>query len=98
MKNLTNTRFIDILVTNTWPTSITDDITTLPPGLEPELAPQLNELVKVAKPRYYFSASGKFWEREPFCWPEENNRTTRFITLADFAVATSGKKERVGIV
>ena len=72
------------------------DAKTMPPDLQPEFAPQLDELVKKAKPRYYFSScGGKFWEREPFCWPEENNRVTRFVTLGAFGAISGGKKERV---
>lgn len=92
-------QFIDILMTYTWPTSITLDTATVPADFEPELAPQLDDLVCKTKPRYYFSSNGnKFWEREPFCWTEENNRTTRFINLGSFgdlSALQNSKKERV---
>ncbi|KIJ44274.1 hypothetical protein M422DRAFT_30418 [Sphaerobolus stellatus SS14] len=95
MKALTSFQYIDILLTQTWPTSIAADTTTMPPDLQPELAPQLDELVKKAKPRYFFtSGAGRFWEREPFYWPEENNRLTRFVTLGAFGATGTGKKER----
>ncbi|GJJ12316.1 hypothetical protein Clacol_006557 [Clathrus columnatus] len=90
-------QFIDILLTYTWPTSIVSETTTLPTDFEPELAPQLDELVRKSKPRYYFSSNmNKFWEREPFLWTEENNRATRFINLGSFGDSSTSqsKKER----
>ncbi|KAF8517598.1 CwfJ C-terminus 1-domain-containing protein-like protein [Hysterangium stoloniferum] len=98
IKALASFQYIDILLTHTWSTSITTGATTMPPDLQPELAPQLDELVRKTKPRYYFTAcGGKFWEREPFCWAEENNRITRFVSLGHFggtSTPASGKKER----
>ena len=69
------------------------------PDPPPEAAPQLDELVRKAKPRYHFtSCGGKFWEREPFCWVEENNRATRFVSLGAFGnQPAEGKKERVSV-
>jgi hypothetical protein len=98
IKSLSTFQFIDILLTHTWPTSMTVATSTMPPDLQPEIAPQLDDLVRKVKPRYHFtSCGGKFWEREPFCWVEENNRTTRFVSLGSFGdqMPASGKKERV---
>lgn len=92
-------QYVDILMTYTWPTSIVSETTTLPSDSEPNLAPQLDDLVRKAKPRYYFSSSAStFWEREPFNWVDENNRTTRFINLGSFGdllpPPQGSKKER----
>lgn len=98
LKALSAVQFIDILLTHTWPTSMTVATSTMPTDLQPEMAPQLDDLIRKAKPRYHFtSCGGKFWEREPFCWVEENNRATRFVSLGAFGAQTpaSGKKERV---
>ena len=98
IKSLATFQFIDILLTHTWPTSMTAATSSMPTDLQPEIAPQLDDLVRKAKPRYHFtSCGGKFWEREPFCWVEENNRTTRFVSLGAFGnqAPASGKKERV---
>lgn len=98
IKALSTFQFIDILLTHTWPTSITDATSTMPTDLQPEIAPQMDDLVRKSKPRYHFtSCGGRFWEREPFCWIEENNRTTRFVSLGAFGSQTpaSVKKERV---
>ncbi|KAF8584079.1 hypothetical protein K439DRAFT_1633822 [Ramaria rubella] len=97
IKALSSFQFIDILLTHTWPTSITTSTSTMPGDLQPDMAPQLDDLVRKAKPRYHFTSSGgKFWEREPFCWIEENNRATRFVSLGAFGSqpSGSGKKER----
>ncbi|KAF8469918.1 CwfJ C-terminus 1-domain-containing protein-like protein [Gautieria morchelliformis] len=95
-KSIATFQFIDILLTHTWPTSMTVATSTMPPDLQPEIAPQLDDLVRKVKPRYHFTCGGKFWEREPFCWVEENNRTTRFVSLGSFGdqVPAAGKKER----
>lgn len=93
-------QFVDILMTHTWPTSIVSDTTMLLNDSEPNLAPQLDDLVRKAKPRYYFSSNvSTFWEREPFNWIDESNRTTRFINLGSFGGLLTppqgSKKERV---
>lgn len=103
-------QFIDVLISNTWPTSITlASAVPIPPTLANSLneisAPALDDIVKKTKPRYHFVASGgsgervapSFWEREPYVWAdEENKRASRFVSLGAFGGPPSeGKKQRV---
>lgn len=93
---------VDILLSNAWPSLITNSSACPVPQNElPQiLAPPLDEIVRRIRPRYHFTTGGGspplFWEREPFVWDEEG-RVTRFISLGAFSGGTpsSGKKQRV---
>ncbi|KAG8743990.1 hypothetical protein FRC10_011064 [Ceratobasidium sp. 414] len=95
----TTSPYIDVLVSNLWPPSITRlsnsvaGVLTGPDGkqLDPSLwsAPPLDSLVQQYKPRYHFAAAGGlptpfFWEREPFVWDGDDNRVARFVNLGAF--------------
>jgi len=99
---------LDILLTNTLPSGITNlsNSPIPPPGFPTHVeADPVADLVRRTKPRYHFAVgvgSGQesqvplYWEREPFVWDNENGRFTRFITLGSFGEVTpsSGKKQR----
>ncbi|KAF8077783.1 CwfJ C-terminus 1-domain-containing protein-like protein [Lyophyllum atratum] len=96
-----SSQLIDILMTNVWPSAITQ-LSAAPLPL-PELAssgvPVLDEAIRRTKPRYHFAAAGgqppQFWEREPYAWDDEEGRVSRFISLGAFGgQSTSGKKPR----
>ncbi|KAH7107608.1 CwfJ C-terminus 1-domain-containing protein-like protein [Auriculariales sp. MPI-PUGE-AT-0066] len=87
---------VDILLTHLWPISISQHSVTAPALVEyiSNTAPPLDEVVRRARPRYHFAASGKpsrFWEREPFAWDSSLTRSTRFIGLGSF-----GEQEQPG--
>ncbi|KAF2108282.1 CwfJ C-terminus 1-domain-containing protein-like protein [Lophiotrema nucula] len=80
----------DILVTNQWPQGIRTR-SKVPFNVEGEPAAQecLADLCAVLKPRYHFSTSGDFFEREPFFHtPSEETEglypITRFLSLAAY--------------
>ena len=104
-----SSQLIDILLTNEWPSCITQfseaplpdpDLTRQDSGV-----PTLDEVIRKSKPRYHFTAcSGergqlpKFWEREPYVWNDENGRVSRFVSLGAFGgEPVTGKKHRVGL-
>jgi hypothetical protein len=102
MSAATPSQLIDILISNAWPSTITNFSEAPLPS--PELVsigvPPLDEVIRRVKPRYQFSGGGgrppKFWEREPFIWEDEGNRVTRFVSLGAFGgETTAGKKQRV---
>jgi hypothetical protein len=78
----------DILLTTTWPASINKGSKALPKGVTVPLAQEhIAELCATLKPRYHFSRSGFFFEREPFFHnPTQDTPDvrplTRFISLA----------------
>ncbi|EIN07103.1 hypothetical protein PUNSTDRAFT_104608 [Punctularia strigosozonata HHB-11173 SS5] len=76
---------VDILITNSWPTSITEFSSLPVPDLLSPAAPAVDVVMRRAKPRYHFSASRLFWEREPFVWDDEQGRVSRFVSLGAFA-------------
>ncbi|KAK7040914.1 hypothetical protein VNI00_009510 [Paramarasmius palmivorus] len=96
-----STQLVDIFISNTWPSSISQFSASLP---SPELgsigAPPLDDVVRRLKPRYHFAACGgnppAFWEREPFVWDDEGGRVSRFLSLGAFGgpAPASGKKPR----
>jgi len=104
-----SSQLIDILLTNEWPSCITQFSET--PLPDPDLTrqdsgvPILDEVIRKSKPRYHFAAcSGergqlpKFWEREPYVWNDENGRVSRFVSLGAFGgESVTGKKHRVGL-
>lgn len=96
-----SSQLVDILITNVWPSLITEFSSAPLPA--PELASvgisQLDDVIRRIKPRYHFAVCGKppkFWEREPFVWDEEQGRVSRFISLGAFGgEPVAGKKQRV---
>jgi hypothetical protein len=97
--------FIDILISNVWPYSVTAlSSASLP---LPELASAgvypFDDVVRRTKPRYHFAACSSqppvFWEREPFVWENDQGRITRFVSLGAFGgVPAAGKKQRVVVI
>ncbi|KIL69856.1 hypothetical protein M378DRAFT_195762 [Amanita muscaria Koide BX008] len=92
--------FVDILITHSWPQSITQFSAVPPPiqDLASFCAPPLDDVVRRIMPRYHFTSGGgnppQFWEREPFNW-DEHGRVSRFISLGAFGgEAINGKKPR----
>jgi hypothetical protein len=97
-----SSQLIDVLISNVWPTSISQySSAPLPPiNLSSVTASPLDEAVRRTKPRYHFCAGGgqppMFWEREPFVWDGEESRVSRFVSLGAFGgEPTTGKKQRV---
>ena len=96
-----SSQLLDVLISNVWPSSITEfSRVPLPlPDSAPASAPPLDDIIRRTKPRYHFAAGGgMFWEREPFVWDDEAGRATRFVSLGPFAgEPASGKKQRVRV-
>lgn len=98
-------QLIDVLISNTWPSSIADASSSIHPilsSLPPStFAPILDEVTRKTRPRYHLVSSTKFWEREPYVWTDEGQkRTSRFISLGNFGGINSNngeKKQRVGL-
>lgn len=100
-------QLIDIVLTNTWPSCVTNFSQT--PFLDTQRetaaigAPPLDDVIRKTKPRYHFAAGSgpqaqlpRFWEREPYVWDDEQGRISRFISLGPFGgEAPAGKKQRV---
>ncbi|KAF2722374.1 hypothetical protein K431DRAFT_47443 [Polychaeton citri CBS 116435] len=81
----------DILITSNWPSDIAvgSKVATQPPK-------QLNciaELCAALKPRYHFSTSEQFFEREPFFHPTTDGTQplTRFLSLAPYGTPDKRK-------
>jgi hypothetical protein len=77
----------DILVTSDWPKDITSASVVAQEKVKsaPSAVESIANLCSALKPRYHFSTSGSFFEREPF----ENEgpaprHVTRFLSLAPF--------------
>lgn len=93
---------MDVLITNVWPSAVTQ-LSTVPlpsPELESIGTPVLDDVIRRIKPRYHFAAGGgkppQFWEREPYVWDEEEGRVARFVSLGAFkGEVPTGKKPRV---
>lgn len=89
----------DILITSEWPHGITTGSKVSKPADDtPSAHHVLSELTSTLKPRYHFSTSSFFYEREPFFHPPADatdaNATypiTRFLSLASFGNATKAK-------
>jgi hypothetical protein len=89
----------DILITSEWPHSITTGSkVALPSDDTPPAHHILSELTSTLKPRYHFSTSSFFYEREQFFHPPADlsdanatYQTTRFLSLASFGNATKAK-------
>ncbi len=80
----------DILLTSVWPASVTIGSKVMAAGITfPEGLAHVAELCATLKPRYHFSSSPNFFEREPFFHvPTEDSPDfrpiTRFISLAAY--------------
>jgi hypothetical protein len=76
----------DILVTSEWPAGIRDGSrVSFDRSAQPPASEGLSELCTALKPRYHFSSSDFFWEREPFFHAADPPRPiTRFLSLAAF--------------
>jgi len=87
----------DILITADWPADVRTgsrtafDDSAVPPPTQQGLA----ELSTWLKPRYHFSASSAFYEREPFFHAQEEDaegyQITRFISLAPYGNTSKQK-------
>lgn len=99
----TSSQTIDILLSNAWPSLITNFSACAVPQIELSsiLAQPLDDVVRRTQPRYHFAMGGgtppTFWEREPFVWDGDEGRITRFVSLGAFGgeAPSSGKKQRV---
>lgn len=88
----------DILLTTTWPASITKGSRIpLPDGVTAPLGQEhISDLCATLKPRYHFSSSDFFFEREPFFHNPTQDAPdikplTRFISLAPYGNASKQK-------
>jgi hypothetical protein len=89
----------DILITSEWPHGITTGSKVLTQTDDtPPAHHILSELTSTLKPRYHFSTSSFFYEREPFFHPPTDSSdanatysTTRFLSLAPFGNAKKAK-------
>ena len=82
----------DILVTSEWPAGVRDGSKGAVDITEPASSEALSELCTTLKPRYHFSSSETFWEREPFFHNTDPPRPiTRFLSLAPFGNAAKSK-------
>lgn len=75
----------DILITSDWPAGIRDGSSAKYPGHTLSGVHSLGELVAALKPRYHFSTSAAFFEREPFFHNGPAPRpVTRFLSFSSF--------------
>ena len=88
-KSLKGANSADILLTGSWPASVqTGSKVPLPTNaVEPPSYTHISDLCIALRPRYHFSTSNFFWEREPFFHSPtadapESRVVTRFISLA----------------
>ena len=85
----------DILVTSEWPAGLHVGSKVPYTGEDPVSQQVVAELCATLKPRYHFSTSDAFFEREPFFHAQEEDTSgyqiTRFISLASFGNATKQK-------
>lgn len=82
----------DILITSDWPARISDGSKALYKDKAPLGRQCVADLCTRLKPRYHFSSSQQFYEREPFFQPGDSPRhITRFISLAPFGNAEKAK-------
>lgn len=86
VKVLQGANTADILITSEWPAEIRTGSQAAYSGDEPVAQQGVADLCTHLKPRYHFSTSAGFFEREPFFHAREDNSTgyqvTRFISLA----------------
>ena len=89
-KTLKGAKTADILLTADWPTSVRNfSKVAVPYGFsDPPNHQHISELCSAVMPRYHFSSSAFFFEREPFFQGEndtsEVRSITRFISLASY--------------
>jgi len=75
----------DILVTSDWPADVRDGANALYLGEQPDGIKSVSELCTALKPRYHFSTSEGYYEREPFFHAGPSPRSvTRFLSLAPY--------------
>lgn len=78
----------DILVTSEWPAEIRTGSQAAYTGEDPVSQQGVAELCTRLKPRYHFSCSSGFFEREPFFHTQDEDsvgyQITRFISLAPY--------------
>ncbi|KAI9722818.1 MAG: hypothetical protein M1828_004384 [Chrysothrix sp. TS-e1954] len=87
----------DILVTSEWPADIRNHSKLAKPSddsSDPPTQKSISDLCSALRPRYHFSTSPAFFEREPFQHPkpppsndsanDDSLKITRFISLASF--------------
>ena len=75
----------DVLLTSDWPETVRDGAKAPYTGEAPVGIQSIAELCARLKPRYHFSTSRAFYEREPFFHNEPSPRPiTRFLSLAPF--------------
>ncbi|KAI5209863.1 hypothetical protein E4T39_00598 [Aureobasidium subglaciale] len=95
VKVLRGANTADILVTSEWPAEIRTGSNAPYTGDEPSSQQGVADLCTVLKPRYHFSFSDGFLEREPFFHAQGEDdsgyQVTRFISLAPFGNATKQK-------
>ncbi|KAK5139675.1 hypothetical protein LTR32_007292 [Rachicladosporium monterosium] len=88
-KGLTNA---DIVVTSDWPAHIRDGGKSQYTVASPAETESIADLCTSLKPRYHFSASEAFYEREPFFHNGPTPRSvTRFISLAPYGNSAKQK-------
>ncbi|KAK3717995.1 hypothetical protein LTR37_005421 [Vermiconidia calcicola] len=76
---------VDLLITSDWPAAVQDGSQVACPGQSPQGVQSIADLCTALKPRYHFSTSEAFYEREPFFHPGPSPRSiTRFLSLAPF--------------
>lgn len=85
----------DILLTSDWPADIRVGSKAQYTGEDPGSERGVSDLCAVLKPRYHFSTSHGFFEREPFFHAQNEDsvgfQTTRFLSLAPFGNASKQK-------
>ncbi|KXT13470.1 hypothetical protein AC579_4238 [Pseudocercospora musae] len=75
----------DILITSEWPAGVVHGSRSKYDGQVPTGVHNLGELVSALKPRYHFSTSAAFFEREPFFHNVPAPRPiTRFLSFAPY--------------
>lgn len=85
---------VDLLVTSEWPAAVRDGARASYANTDdaPQGVQSIADLCTALKPRYHFSASPVFYERDPFFHPGEGPRyVTRFISLAPFGNSAKQK-------
>ncbi|THX52279.1 hypothetical protein D6D06_06826 [Aureobasidium pullulans] len=95
IKVLRGANTADILVTSEWPAEIRTGSNAAYIGEEATLQQGVADLCTVLKPRYHFSFSDGFLEREPFFHAQGEDdagyQVTRFISLAPYGNAHKQK-------
>ncbi|KAK5131209.1 hypothetical protein LTR08_001234 [Meristemomyces frigidus] len=83
---------VDILLSSDWPASVRDGAKAQYTGDAPAGVQSISELCGVLRPRYHFSTSDNFYEREPLFHNGLPPRfVTRFLSLAPYGNASKQK-------